>query len=266
MMLKCGQKIESLKLGRKSFRGMETRFVIISPTYNCDKFIEKHILSVNSQTYSNYLHIIVDDFSSDDTVSKAKEYNSETQGIVTKPVRLGCVNSHLLPFLVGIPLKDDDIIVHLDGDDWFKHDKVLENLEKVYSEKSPLVTYGNYESTDGTPSVCRPMVDTLFREKIFNGGWCFSHLRTFRKYLIDSIPWNYFFDSNGQPLTHAADTVIFLPIMELAISLEGENAVMFIDEVNVVYNRHGNNEDSGPEDRAKQFHCAKQSFHKKPLV
>ncbi|MGN0789375.1 MAG: glycosyltransferase family 2 protein, partial [Christensenellales bacterium] len=40
---------------------------IITPTYNCGKFIARTIDSVQAQTYGNWEMIIVDDCSQDDT-------------------------------------------------------------------------------------------------------------------------------------------------------------------------------------------------------
>ena len=40
---------------------------IITPTYNCGKFITETIQSVKAQSYTNWEMIIVDDCSSDDT-------------------------------------------------------------------------------------------------------------------------------------------------------------------------------------------------------
>lgn len=47
---------------------------IITPTYNCGKFIEETIKSVQNQTYSNWELIIVDDCSEDGTESIIQKY------------------------------------------------------------------------------------------------------------------------------------------------------------------------------------------------
>lgn len=50
---------------------------IISPSYNCEKFIGKTIDSVLAQTYENWELIIVDDCSTDNTDAVVGKYNDK---------------------------------------------------------------------------------------------------------------------------------------------------------------------------------------------
>ena len=47
---------------------------IVTPTYNCGKFITETIESVIGQTYKNWEMIIVDDCSKDNTQEIVKKY------------------------------------------------------------------------------------------------------------------------------------------------------------------------------------------------
>ena len=54
---------------------METSLVsIITPSFNSEKFIAETIQSVQNQTYQNWEMIIVDDCSTDKTVSIIKQF------------------------------------------------------------------------------------------------------------------------------------------------------------------------------------------------
>ena len=47
---------------------------IITPVYNCEKYIEESILSVLNQTYQRWEHIIINDSSTDSTLRIIQKY------------------------------------------------------------------------------------------------------------------------------------------------------------------------------------------------
>ena len=51
---------------------------IITPTYNSEKYISVTINSILSQTYSNFELIIIDDFSTDNTVECVKKFDDKS--------------------------------------------------------------------------------------------------------------------------------------------------------------------------------------------
>ena len=53
---------------------MDKLVSVITPTYNCGKFIARTIDSVLAQTYTNWEMIIVDDCSNDDTKEVVEKY------------------------------------------------------------------------------------------------------------------------------------------------------------------------------------------------
>jgi glycosyltransferase involved in cell wall biosynthesis len=101
------------------------KFKIIIPTYNSEKWIKKCIDSVLSQTYKDFMLVLVDDMSTDNTVNLIKEYNDERIYLIRleeKRYNGGTRN-------VGIqaPLYSD-YTLFLDSDDWFYNDIVLERI------------------------------------------------------------------------------------------------------------------------------------------
>ena len=54
---------------------------IIMPSYNCGKFVEETIRSVQAQTYHNWEIIFMDDYSTDDTISIISPFRCEDKRI-----------------------------------------------------------------------------------------------------------------------------------------------------------------------------------------
>lgn len=52
----------------------DVAFTIVTPCYNCEKYIENLIQSLMNQTFKNFEHIIIDGGSTDSTVEIIKEY------------------------------------------------------------------------------------------------------------------------------------------------------------------------------------------------
>ena len=104
------------------------KFKIIIPTYNSEKWIRKCIDSVLSQTYKDFMLVLVDDMSTDNTVNLIKEYNDERMYLIRleeKRYNGGTRN-------VGIqaPLYSD-YTLFLDNDDWFYNNKCLELINET---------------------------------------------------------------------------------------------------------------------------------------
>lgn len=189
-----------------------------------------NISTVSSQTNANYEHIIVDDegLSDLDQVSNVKKLT-----ILKTATKGGALISHLLGIKEAetLGIQDEDVIVHLDGDDWFFHPFVLSNLEREYSQHDCWTTYGNYISTDGDASICREVTSKIDRKTL--GNWYFSHLRTFKYKLFKHIREEDFRDDTGNYFKMASDVVMFTPILELCPL----NKIKFLPYPSVVYNR-----------------------------
>jgi len=213
-------------------------FRIITPVYNAESWIENCITSVKNQTHQEFTQVIVDDCSTDDTVARAREIigADERFHVVVKKQRMGTVHSHKLG-VETLPCDGEDVIVHLDGDDWFSGDTSLEKVNQVYESTGCWLTYGSYTTSTGETSVARKYTNSP-RQAVID-GWPFSHLRTFKRHLWDLLTEDNFRSKGGQPYTAAADVVIFVPILEKI----GYDKVRFIEDPLVIYNlSHGNNE------------------------
>lgn len=105
---------------------MDELISIITPTYNCGKFIEKTILSVRNQTYKNWEMIVVDDCSSDNTKEIVERCALNDARI--KYVCLETNSGAAVARTRAMELAKGSYMAFLDSDDLWKPDKLEKQL------------------------------------------------------------------------------------------------------------------------------------------
>ena len=65
-----------------SFQNVQPKISVIMPVYNGSRYLCEAIESILKQTYSDFELIIVDDFSTDNTVDLIKEYQAKGGKVV----------------------------------------------------------------------------------------------------------------------------------------------------------------------------------------
>jgi len=173
---------------------MKNKFRIITPSYNNALWLEYNVASVLNQTYANWEWIYIDDCSTDGTYDLVKSLVDDPRvTIIRNETNLGAMWNY---FEIGLrDIEDDTIVVHLDGDDWLFDIHVLERLNDYYNQHDVWMTYGKmyvWRGADSTVEESTPqnspapeivMQRRSFREDI----WRYSHLRTYRAFLLKAI-------------------------------------------------------------------------------
>jgi glycosyltransferase involved in cell wall biosynthesis len=219
----------------KSHGLQEKPMAIVITSYNNKDWYQKNLDSVFSQNYHNYRVIYLDDVSPDGTGDLVKEYvrqkgQENRFTLIKNKERVGSLANHYR----GIWLCDkDEIVVDLDGDDWFPHNDVLPYLNKVYADPDVWVTYGQFvRYPDNTIGFAHQIPEKIIENNAFRShGGAFTHLRTFYAGLFQKIKTEDFM-YKGKFATHAVDMGYVLPICEMA----GKH-IKFIPDVLYVYNR-----------------------------
>lgn len=99
---------------------------IITPTYNCGKFIAETIDSVLAQTYQNWEMIIVDDVSTDNTEDVVSEYIKKDGRI--KYTKLDVNSGAAVARTTAMHLAEGQYMAFLDSDDLWTSDKLEKQL------------------------------------------------------------------------------------------------------------------------------------------
>ena len=111
---------------------------IITVCYNSAATLEKTILSVANQTYSNIEYIIVDGNSKDETVDIIKKQEDKITKWISEPDKglYDAMNK-------GISMATGDIIGILNSDDTFFSNEILADIAKFHLNNSIDASVGN---------------------------------------------------------------------------------------------------------------------------
>lgn len=115
---------------------------IITPAYNCEKFISETIESVLAQTYNNWEMIIVNDKSNDNTENIIREYAEKDNRI--RLINLTENSGAAVARNTAIENARGRFIAFLDSDDRWKKDKLKKQLEFMVQNKYGF-TFTGYE-------------------------------------------------------------------------------------------------------------------------
>ena len=210
-------------------------FVVIIPSYNNENFCRKNLESVFNQEYENFRVIYIDDCSKDKTFSIVKELfekwdKSNGYKLIHNNHRYGAMANL---YRAVHQCKPNEIVVTLDGDDWFAHERVLQWLNTAYSDGKTWLTYGQYIDYPRYTFGCnRPISLNGYSEKNFrNHPWVTSHLRTFYAGLFHKIRLDDFYYQNGF-YQMGWDFSMMMPMIEMAWG-----HVRFIPDVLYIYNK-----------------------------
>jgi glycosyltransferase involved in cell wall biosynthesis len=217
----------------------ENNFVIVIPSYNNAPFCEANLVSVFNQTYPNYRVIYIDDASSDETYIKAEAltqaYGQQDRVTLIKndERRLAMENIYR-----AVQMCDDhEIVVLLDGDDWFYDPHVLKALNAYYSNPAVWMTYGSYiVHPGGKKGECASpipyhVITSNSVRKNSEKKWVLGHLRSFYTGLFKKIKVEDLY-YKGKFLEATYDFAIMIPMLEMAAS-----HARFIPKILYVYNR-----------------------------
>ena len=210
-------------------------FVIITPIYNSEKYVEKCIKSVKDQSFGCWHIIIIDDCSSDNTVETIKSFVIQEK--LERRITLICNDTrsyqlHNICFAIRNFVRSPNAIIGLlDGDDWLARDDALELIWEEYGKRHDLVWSQHVHCPYERIGDSLPANKWDHRSK--RRGIC--PFRTFRKYLFDRIPDSELRDQNGEYFRYTGDKALMYPMSELASNMK------FLDKILYVYNRENPN-------------------------
>lgn len=131
---------------------------IITPVYNSDAFIKDTINSVINQTYQNWELLLIDDCSSDKSVTIINDYikNNSNIKLIKNTINQGAAISRNK----GIMEAQGDYIAFLDADDLWKPEKLERQLKHMQKQNCD-VCFSSYELIDEKGNKLNKKVEAL---------------------------------------------------------------------------------------------------------
>lgn len=212
----------------------QKKIVIVIPSYNNQKWYQRNLQSVLSQNYTNFRAIYTDDCSPDGTSNLVEAYliNNDPDNKITLVKNTTRHGALFNLYTMIHSCDDDEIIVTLDGDDWFPDKHVLTRLNEVYSINEIWLTYGQFQlHPSGICGWASPMPDYIIKNNAFRDFQHLpTHLRTFYAWLFKKIKLeDLLYLGEFYPMTW--DMAMMFPMIEMA----GERH-QFISDIMYIYN------------------------------
>ncbi|MBP7859674.1 glycosyltransferase [Patescibacteria group bacterium] len=114
---------------------------VITPCYNCEKYIKESVESIQNQTYKNIEHIIINDGSKDESLQIIKNLSSKYSNIkiINHKINKGISFSRN----EGIAVAKGKYILWQDGDDIANKNRIKTQLEYLEQHKN-IAIVGSY--------------------------------------------------------------------------------------------------------------------------
>ena len=122
--------------------GQETKFSIITASFNSGQIIHSCLRSVDQQTHHDVEHIVIDGSSADNTVARVRSF-PRVSAVVSEPDEglYDAMNK-------GIALATGEVVGILNSDDFYASDAVLAGVAKAFEDPLVDATIGDIAFVD----------------------------------------------------------------------------------------------------------------------
>lgn len=169
------------------------KITVLMPVYNCELYIKEAIDSILNQTFTDFEFLIIDDASTDETVSVIKEYKDSRIKLIEKPVNTGYTNS----LNYGLKEAKGEYIARMDGDDISLPERFAKQV--AFLDSNPdVILCGTLYQIIGTDKICNhPLTHEEIKVKLISGCYIAHPTVMFRK--VTFYFYNLEYDPNMEP-------------------------------------------------------------------
>lgn len=225
---------------------------MVIAVHEAERWHDACLASLRAQTHEDWRAVVVADPGRDGTADIARRHAADDARleVLQAPRRRWQLANRQAGWRHLDP-PDDGVIVLLDGDDRWAHDRALATLAEAFTDVGTWLTYGRHATFQGRgtraerrfarglqrwgrPGRTRDYPrQALLERTVRSVGWRAGHPLAFRRFLAEAVREEDMRDRDGRPLRVATDAALAYPMLEMA----GPDHVRHLDEVLYVYNK-----------------------------
>lgn len=197
---------------------INNQFVFVTPMFNASNTLPNLLHSICGQSYENWKIILIDDVSSDEDKLNSSKICDEFRSILNARYQNKIINIwnsekkwEVSNVLKGISLCDDnDIICRVDADDWLTEIDALSIINSAYQQTNCDILWTAHRWGFSDKNISGPMQQNV---DPYKHQWVSSHLKTFRKSLLNNVKDENYRGEDGGYIRRAGDQAIYLPAL-----------------------------------------------------
>lgn len=186
--------------------------------YNASDTLHRMLHSICGQSYENWKLILIDDVSSDNHAAASKKICQEFKNMLDCRYKEKIVDVwndqkkwEVANVLNGISMCDDeDIICRIDADDWLTELDCLSIIDSAYQQTGCDILWTAHRWGFSDKNISGPMSQDT---DPYKHPWVSSHLKTFRKRLLNEVNDENYRGEDGNYIRRAGDQAIYLPAL-----------------------------------------------------
>ena len=196
---------------------MSNRFVFVACSYNMSHTLARMLHSIVGQSYDNWRILVTDDVSDVEHVERSINVIQRFHDLLGH-------DKHKLTFYKNVTKKwevenvltmlrdcgDEDIICRIDADDWLTDLDALHIINGAYNTTACEALWTAHRWGFSDRNISGPMPPTA---DPYRHPWVSSHLKTFRKHLLNNVTDANFRGADGRYVRRAGDQAIYLPVL-----------------------------------------------------
>ena len=176
-----------------SFSSPEQKIIVVSPFYNAEDYIADNIKSIANQNYQNYEHYIINDNSTDnsltvikDTIDSLSPSIRDKFKLINNSENMGAVYNTINTIRA---VSDADIVMIVDGDDKLASENDIFKYYNELYDGNVEFTYGScWSLVDNIPLIAQDYpkevrLNRTYRNHKFNWGMPYTHLQIGRAHV-----------------------------------------------------------------------------------